>query len=136
MINQQINTFRTYWAWLHWIVWLGWIVMAVSFLLIILLRLHPGYAPFGWLAWMSILEMLELIPLTLIVWLAPQFILPWLSGSFDNAIVTVINKAVAALFNVYLWPLLIVAAGLFIGSIFWFIVRFIVKQSISRSTQN
>ncbi len=133
LVNQQVELFRTYWGALHWIVWIGWTVIGFCFLFIILLRLHPGYAPFGWLAWMELLKLLELIPVILTVWLAPRFILPWISGSFDSVIVTVINNASSAFLATYLWPLIWVAAGLLASTVFWFIIRAIVKHHISKN---
>ncbi|MBI4407622.1 MAG: hypothetical protein HY565_03940 [Candidatus Kerfeldbacteria bacterium] len=135
LVNQQVDMFRTYWGALHWIVWIGWAMIGFCFLLIILLRLHPGYAPFGWLAWLKLLQILELLPVTLMVWLAPRFILPWISGSFDSVIVAVINKASSALLATYLWPLIWVVAGLLTSTIVWFIIRAIVKHHITGKNQ-
>lgn len=135
MVNQQVNLIRWYWQVLHWVVWIGWVVIGCGLLFIVLLRLHPGYTPFGWLAWLELLKFFELIPITLAVWLAPQFILPWISGSFSNAVLTVVNKALSALLNVYLWPLALTMGGLCVSSIFWFIIRGLVKHHITHKTQ-
>ena len=135
VINQQIDQYRTYWGLLRWVVWIGWVVIGLNLLWIVLLRLRPGYTPFGWMAVMSLLKLFELIPVTLAVWLAPQFILPWVSGSFDSVIVTVINKASSALLATYLWPLIWVVVGLLISSIYWFTIRAIIKHHITSKNQ-
>lgn len=134
LVNQQIDLYRTYWGALHWIVWLGWAVIGLCSLCMALLRLHPGYAPFGWLAWVTLLQLVELVPVTLLVWLAPRFILPWISGSFDSVIVTVIDQASSALLATYLWPLVWVMIGLFVSTLIWFIIRGLVKHHVTHTS--
>lgn len=135
LVNQQIDLYRTYWGALHWIVWLGWAVIGLCSLCMALLRLRPGYAPFGWLAWVTLLQLVELVPVTLLVWLAPRFILPWISGSFDSVIVTVLDQASSALLATYLWPLVWVMIGLFVSTIIWFIIRGLVKHHVTHTSQ-
>lgn len=134
LVNQQIDLYRTYWGALHWIVWLGWAVIGLCSLCMVLLRLRPGYAPFGWLAWVTLLQLVELVPVTLLVWLAPRFILPWISGSFASVIVTVIDQASSALLATYLWPLVWVMIGLFVSTIILFIIRSLVKHHITHTS--
>lgn len=130
LLNQQINQFRLYWKWLQWAIWIGWGVIGLFLLFIVLLRLHPGFSPFNWLGWLHLLMTIEVAPIVVVVWLAPQFVLPWISGTFDVTIISVINKALTALLAIYLWPLIWVLIGTFVGSVIWFIIRGIVKHHI------
>lgn len=132
LLNQQINQYRLYWKWLQWAIWVGWGVIGLFLLFIVLLRLRPDFTPFSWLGWLHLLVTIELAPLVVVVWLAPQFVLPWISGTFDVTIISVINKALTALLAVYLWPLIWVLLGTFVGSVIWFIVRAIVKHHRSQ----
>lgn len=131
LINQQINQFRLYWKWLQWAIWIGWGVIGLCLLFIVLLRLHPGFAPFSWLGWLHLLMTIELAPMVVVVWLAPQFILPWITNTLDATFVAVINNALTVLLAVYLWPLIWVLFGTFIGSVIWFILRAVVKHHVA-----
>lgn len=133
-VNQQVDQYRLYWKWLHWLVWIGWGTIGLFLLFIVLLRLRPGFAPFGWLGWLHVLMTIEVAPILLVVWLAPQFLLPWISGTFDTAIVDVIQNALTALFAVYLWPLLWVTIGTFVSIIIWFMIRAVVKHHGAQKT--
>ena len=128
LINQQVDQYRLYWKWLHWVIWLGWGTIGLFFIFIILLRLHPRFTPFGWLGWLHVFMTIEVGPIVLLVWLAPRFILPWITGTFDTIIVDVINNALTALLAVYLWPLIWVMVGTATASIIWFTIRVLVKH--------
>ena len=128
LINQQVDQYRLYWKWLHWVIWLGWGTIGLFFIFIILLRLHPRFTPFGWLGWLHVFMTIEVGPIVLLVWLAPRFILPWITGTFDTTIVEIINNALTALLAVYLWPLIWVMVGTAAASIIWFIIRVLVKH--------
>ncbi len=108
--------------------WIGWGIIAFCLLLIILLRFKPVSGLFSWLGWTSLLMTMELIPLTIFIWLAPGWILPWISGAVDTTIVNMLNAALGEVMQHLIWPLCWVMGGTFLISITSFILRIVLKK--------